>query len=252
MPAEAVIYSSNDYASFARRVASCLVDMMVVILLLVAVYLAFVWKYVPHDVLSMKNSLERDKQIALYLRPVVRQTTVIYLGVIFMYLIVARTSRGGTLGYRLMGMRLVDAAGHTPGLWPIIKRLLINFGVGFLAMIPFAIFVAAGQVSSSLVKLLLLFASIGGFVMLSYSACRGHCRRQSLHDRWGGTWLVRKAARPLGPAVVRYHTRFMGTFPLRYQDVEAAPVSDAATSEEPAAVARPLTVSPPPISADAR
>jgi uncharacterized RDD family membrane protein YckC len=58
-----------------------------------------------------------------------------------------------------------------------------------------------------------------------YVLCFKTPRRQAIHDRWSGTWLVRRRAEPIGPALSTYHTKLFGTFILTYTDVEPAPAA---------------------------
>ena len=108
------------------------------------------------------------------------------------YHVLARTTRGGTMGYRLAGIRWIDKTGRTPGIKTALRR--------FLIAMPSCLMIGAG-----------------------YLLCFKTPRRQAVHDRWSGTWLVRRRAEPAGPALSTYNTKLFGTFVLTYTDVEPAP-----------------------------
>jgi uncharacterized RDD family membrane protein YckC len=129
------------------------------------------------------------------------------LAVPLLYHTALRRLRGGTLGYRLMGVRLVNQRGETPS-W---RTVGLRFLLGVVGVIPLA---------------------------ATYWRCLKDARRQTFHDQWAGTWVVKKRAQPAGPAVTAYQTKLFGVLALTYIDVEpytAAP----ADAEMPGPAAEP-------------
>lgn len=200
----AICYLESDYASMARRIGAALTDLLTILFVVIVVNYAVAFRYVPMDVLKMpvttaKERHDRQARINEYMRPVQVPLSTGFLVFACVYHIGLRRLPGGTLGYRLMGVRLVNEAGAPPEWKVLVKR--------FLLAVPFV-----------------------SFFGVSYLLCRQNPRRQAFHDRWSGTWVVRKSARPLGPANRVYQSKLLGTFPLTYIDLEPAP---AATEPQP-------------------
>ena len=90
-------FSSESYAGFWRRLGVESLDVVCVLLLTVALLMGFfpvTGEDEPHDAIVL---------LAL-------------LATAYVYLVVVKWSRLGTVGYRLFRVRLVDAAGQRPGL----------------------------------------------------------------------------------------------------------------------------------------
>jgi uncharacterized RDD family membrane protein YckC len=187
--ADAVHFALKDYAGPGRRVAACLIDLGVLIgLLLATTTLVGLW-LVPPEVRARPDSRERQREVSVAMRPAQRPIVLGWLAAIPAYHVLLRKMRGGTLGYRLAGIRIVDAAGDPPPMKVLMRR--------FVAAVPFVLFFG-----------------------LSYLACRRGGRRQAAHDQLCGTWLVRRGASPAGAARVAYQARLVGTYLLTYPDVE--------------------------------
>lgn len=255
MPADgdAVVFRSCDYASFGRRVGSCLIDIAVVTACFLALQLYLTNRYVPREVQSIANLAEKKRLIDKYMAPAKQQMVFGDFAIIAAYFLLARRLPGGTFGYRATGIRLVDETGGPPRWWPLTKRLFIIGGLTMLGMIPCTLLISAGKVSNPFVQAVVTLGSTAAIIYLAYKPCGTHEKRQAMHDQWSGTWVVRKRAEPVGRALPRYHTIFLGTMPIRYLDLEAAPASqsDSDIVALPPS-ARPVTELRPPISADAR
>jgi uncharacterized RDD family membrane protein YckC len=91
----------------------------------------------------------------------------------YVYLTFVQRSRVGTLGYLLTGVRIVDVEGRRPSLLQMTVRLI--------PMLP--------------VPWSLLF-DLGWML--------DDPRRQTLRDKWAGTFVIRRRARPLGRTTVTY------------------------------------------------
>lgn len=186
---EFVYYRTDDYARVIRRIPSMLVDLAVMLLVLGALVNIVQLFYVPRSILVMPRSPERNRQLAPYWRPIQQPTILACAALTAAYHIILRRTRGGTLGYRVLRIRLVDATGQPPPWKALVKR--------FLFAVPLFFFFAA-----------------------TYWACFQNPRRQSLHDTLANTWLVRKNAQPAGPARAAYQAKLLGPWLLTYVDVE--------------------------------
>ena len=186
---EFVYYRQPDYARVIRRIPSMIVDLGVLVLTTMIIMTAVQALYVPRSIIKMPRSPERNRLLAQYWRPVQKQTLLACAAVAAAYHIALRRTRGGTLGYRLLRIRLVDATGQPPSWTARTRR--------FLIAVPLFFFFAA-----------------------TYWACFQNPRRQALHDTLASTWVVRKNAQPAGPALPAYQTKLLGPWLLTYTDVE--------------------------------
>jgi uncharacterized RDD family membrane protein YckC len=184
-----VYYRQHDYVRVIRRIPSMLIDFVSVFLLVSALAFAFRVTYIPQSVRDMPNSPEKKKMEADYLRRVKTPAMLGFTALALAYHIALRRTRGGTLGYRLLGIRLIDATGQAPPWKVLVKR--------FFIAVPLFFFFAA-----------------------TYWGCFQNPRRQALHDTLSGTWLVRKNAQAAGLARPAYQTKLLGTWLVTYLDLE--------------------------------
>jgi uncharacterized RDD family membrane protein YckC len=158
----AVWFFPSDYAGFWRRVAVALVDATVIVLLLLVVT-------VTVALLDPTGSVSDVPLVAGW------------AALIYGYFVLLKRSRFRTAGYRLAGVRIVDAGGHAPGLGALSVRL--GFGVlGPLNLVLDALWIPFDR------------------------------RKQALRDKVARTYVVRTNARPAGPARVvlrSYHVMGM-------------------------------------------
>lgn len=211
-PTEAVYFHPDDYATAGRRIAAFILDHVLLFGLLLGICLVLmVWAMVEHPLpaelsdptvdLAERNRISREWMRS---EPVIGKFVLGFYGWLFLgvlYYTVVRRLRGGTLGYRLAGIRLVDATGNPPSLGVLAKR----FVLAVIATLPLG---------------------------ASYALCARTSRRQSFHDRWCGTWLVRKRAVPAGRAVVAFRSVIFRTTVLNYTDVEPADAESTAPARD--------------------
>jgi uncharacterized RDD family membrane protein YckC len=188
-----VYYHSNDYARVIRRIPSMLIDLIVVVIFVVGVASAAQAAYVPRSVITMPKSPEKTRLLRQYWQPLQKPVVLISFALGVAYHIALRRTRGGTIGYRLLGLRLVDATGQPPP-WKVLVRR-------FLIAVPLFFFFAA-----------------------TYWGCFHNPRRQSLHDTFSSTWVVRKKAQPAGLAQPHFQSRLLGPWLLTYTDI--VPIED--------------------------
>ncbi|MFQ5412032.1 MAG: RDD family protein [Phycisphaerae bacterium] len=192
---DTVCFALDDYASIPRRLIAFFIDLFVIVLILYIIYAVMAFVVLPKGVYAMPRSPEKTQVINTHMRAHIRTLGLTWLGLICAYHILIRATGGGTVGYRLARIRLVDLTGRVPTLKTLLRR--------FLVAVPGC----------------LLFG-------VTYLNCRRSPRRQAGHDQWCGTWLVRKRAESAGPGLPVFQTRLIGTFLLTFPDVE--PVSEEA------------------------
>lgn len=193
---QAVVFELSDYAGPGRRLTSFAIDLAAMFVLSVLFIAAASYLIVPQDVYSMKAGPERSRLLNKHMAPAQVPMTLGLFAFFGVYHIMMRSTRRGTIGYRLTGVRLVDHQGLPPALRTLIRR--------FLVALPGCMCLGA-----------------------AYLLCSQDPRRQALHDQWSGTWVVRARARPAGPGSVTYHSKLVGPWMLTYINVEPV-VGDAA------------------------
>jgi uncharacterized RDD family membrane protein YckC len=95
------------------------------------------------------------------------------LAVVYAYLTWLKRSRIRTLGYILTGVRIVDIRGGRPSLLQMTLRMVP------LMPLPWSFLFDLGWVADE-------------------------PQRQTLRDKWAGTFVVRRKAKPIGTAPIRY------------------------------------------------
>lgn len=184
-----VLFAPQSYASTLRRIIAAAIDVALLICVLTGAGVVLQAKYVPSEVIAMPRSAEKQRLINKHMRPVQLPTVGGWLLFCAGYHVVLRRMGVGTLGYLVCGVRIVDAFGHAPGWKQLGKRFILG--------VPFV-----------------------GFFGMAYLTCGQNPRRQAFHDRWSGTWVVRRSAVPEGAAKPAYQTKLLGPMLLTYLDLE--------------------------------
>lgn len=169
---DANYYESKDYAGFGMRLIVMLIDSIVIVLIGIILWMPFI-------VLILAGVIHSDPSGLFWLA---------FLAAIWIYLAPVKRSDFGTIGYRLLGIKLVSTKGGRPSLISMTIRMVMwIFG-------PFNL----------LLDLLWLGADT---------------ESQSLRDCYLGTYLINRNATPIGRAPVHL-TRYnaMG-FALAYPRV---------------------------------
>ncbi len=122
------------------------------------------------------------------------------LAAVIAYHVAGRRLRDGTIGYRIMRQRLVGLNGAPPEWRALAGR--------FLLAVPMALLFLAG-----------------------YWRILRDRRRQAVHDRWAGTWVVKSGASPAGGAQPVLRSTLVGSMVLTWWDVEPVETVAAATGE---------------------
>lgn len=193
---DAVCFRDEDYASIGRRIGAWLLDFAFAFFILMVIMRA-AQAAAPIELKTRMRSTDRvvsrEAMNEWSRSEVGRKSTLRGFGAWFaacmLYYVAIRHLRGGTFGYRIVGIRLVDRSGNSPSL----ARLAGRFFLASMATFPLG---------------------------ASYLRCLSDPRRQSFHDRWSGTWMVRKRAVPAGPATTAYGGMVLGSYVLSYPVIE--------------------------------
>lgn len=226
---ELVWFRPEDYAGLARRLAACLIDNALIIVGL------FVLPWLLTKLMATPPATQPAHKVI----PV-----ALLIGAAIFWAIIAipyhigmRRTRGGTIGYRLMGIRIIDMRNAVPGTGILFKRLLLSliFPAGFFVLIAFSTAssgakppthtqpaASPGQTVLNLVMLVIVVT----IVFANYWSVSRSPRRQTQHDRFSATWVVRANAQPAGVGVPVERAWIVGPVVLAYWDVDAAPAAE--------------------------
>ena len=161
-----VYFAPDDYVGIMRRIAILLIDLAVLII----VYVLFAVLLIP--IVGNRNG----------------SMGLLYFGVVWAYLTMLKSSRIRTVGYRLMGARIINLRGGRPSMFRMTFRLLL------WALGPFNLLFD------------LLWSSVDD-------------DRQSLRDRIAGTCVVNTQAEPIGTAEIQLKYYYAFGLALMYSRV---------------------------------
>lgn len=187
--ADAICFAPADYAPIHLRLAAMLCDLALLLALLGFGLSATALARMTPQERALTDRAQRQAAIDRAVKPVRPAIVWAWLGVAAAYHIGLRRRLNGGIGYWLIGLRIVTASGAPPAWRTMLRRFLIA------------------------VPATLLFGT-------SYLNCIRSPRRQAVHDLLSGTWAVRRKAQTAQPARVTFQTRFLGTYPITFQDLE--------------------------------
>ncbi len=227
---ELVWFRPEDYAPLARRLAACIIDNAIIVVGL------FVLPWLLTKLLPTPPTTQpAHKVIPIGL---LIGAAIFWVIIAIPYHLGMRRTHRGTIGYRLMGLRIIDMRNAIPETGVLFKRLLLSliFPAGFFVLIAFSTAssgakppthtqpaVSAGQMVMNLVMLVIVITIVFG----NYWSISRSPRRQAQHDRFSATWVVRANAQPAGVGVPVERAWIVGPVVLAYWDVDAgtAPVN---------------------------
>ncbi|MBK8812692.1 MAG: RDD family protein [Acidobacteria bacterium] len=186
---DADYYEKKQYAGFLPRLLVTAIDLLV--LLIVGTVL-----WIPFAILIISGAIDGDPSGCFWL---------LYLTAIWVYLAPVKRSDFGSIGFKLLGIRLVNAKGGKPSLLTMTMRMTMwMFG-------PF----------SPVLDLLWLGADT---------------EQQSLRDCYLSTYLVKRNSVPIGRAPIHltqyYATGFTLSYPRVSRPKGAASQSDSTESKQ--------------------
>jgi uncharacterized RDD family membrane protein YckC len=107
----------------------------------------------------------------------------------FCYFVLLKRSRGGTVGYRLCGVRIVALDGQRAGLIPLTIRMLF-----------------------------MLFGPFNYLLDLVWMA--NEPQRQAFRDKLADTYVVKKNAVPAGSGMLNYRVYFVMGYSFLFREVQ--------------------------------
>jgi uncharacterized RDD family membrane protein YckC len=165
-----VYFRRDDYASFWRRLLVDLIDAATAgLLCCLAIFV--LWPVIPA-------------------RPILLVCAAIF----FCYFVLLKRTRGGSVGYRVAGVRIVGLDGERAGVLPLTVRML---------------FMALGPVN----------------YVLDLVWMTDDVHRQAIRDKFADTYVIKKHAVPAGSGkVIRRHYEILFyNFLFREVEIEKAP-----------------------------
>jgi uncharacterized RDD family membrane protein YckC len=165
-----VRYSPDAFAGFFRRFAIVAIDLAVLIALgaLLVPIAEALW---PDDPATRLKAF-----------------FLVCSGIAWAYLTLLEASRIGTLGFRIMGTKIVTLQGEPPSLWKMTFRLL-----------------------------LWVLGPINALIDILWIA--GDPWKQTLRDKFAGTYVVRRGAEPIGHAPLRLNRYTLLGYSLVFYEV---------------------------------
>ncbi len=173
---EGVYYAPEDYASLSTRIVVLCIDASVLILLLAIIMLAWL--------IFSETDLEA----------MISAISLTWLAAAYGYMAILKPTTVGTLGYRLMGIRIVTLKGERPSL------LVMSFRFILLLVGPL----------NQLLDILWL---------------GGDEHKQALRDKLAGTYVIKRKAIPQGQGPIAYVAYDLFGWNLLFREVKAPPTS---------------------------
>lgn len=238
--ATCVWYRRADHAGFWRRLAACLIDAAVVVGLVYAAAILLQRAVGP----TTQPTEPAQRTFGMLLGAAGFMLVCFALP----YHLGMRLSAGGTLGYRLVGQRLVDFSGQRPPLGAIFKRFLLSLIFPAIYLVLIGLMMSQQPPGTSQPKSppsatrmlvgLPLMALVFSGMFASYWTVVRDFRRQAIHDKWSRTWVIRADARPAGTGRPVERAWVLGPIIKAFWDVDPIePVDAAGAVQEPQAAA---------------
>lgn len=171
----------QQVAPVVSRALAALIDLLIVVLLTVAIG-GFIGALI----------LRANPASALDTVATVRTATFFVLPLL--YHVAAESFSGTTIGKRVFGLMVVDAAGETPFASRIVVRSLVRYLV-LLALIMAIVFGREEYHGDGEMEGRVLLALALPYLALC-AALASRRERRMPHDRVAGTWVVRRPSRP--------------------------------------------------------
>jgi len=163
-----VFYSPDDYAGFLRRMLCLIIDVSILILLLILI---------------------------IYLKDPLQEYGFLFIIFLFwfifaiLYLSIIKSSKYKTIGYWILGLKIVDHYGNKPSNIKMLFRLLVSLLGPF--ELPFDIF--------------WLFED---------------SKKQTLRDKFSGTYVIKNDAIPKGSSKIKAYYYFIHGWSFLFQEVK--------------------------------
>jgi uncharacterized RDD family membrane protein YckC len=161
-----VYFRREDYASFWRRLIVDFIDAATVGLVCTIAIIGL-WAFVPGNLIL-----------------------IVCVMIFFCHFVLLKRSKGGTLGYRMGGVRIVGLDGQRPGILALTIRML---------------FMVLGPIN----------------YLLDVVWLTSDEQRQALRDKFADTYVVRRGAEPVGSAKVVHRYYYILGYNFLFREVEA-------------------------------
>jgi len=194
---DAVFFRSSDYASPGRRIGAFFID-WIVLLIALALLQGGLFALNPKAKAEWLQARAEHTKPGRHAREVATRAQRIWLFTFVLYHVAVRWTYGGTVGYRVMRIRMVNVHGEPPAFRSLLRR----FVLACAGALPLGV---------------------------TYVACIRNERRQAWHDRWASTWLVRRHAQPAGLADIEEKAIFLGSYMFTHQRL--VPLAQVATPD---------------------
>jgi len=164
----------HPYAGFWRRVGSTLLDLLVLVVPSVVIYIVAFRAFAGRYAGTANQLLWQPFSVAYY---------------------VIGNGLGGTFGKRWLGLRVVDATGAVPGMRRTVIRAILPYGLSLVTILMGELadrWLASGSptlVHAALVSALALLVWLT--LLLDTLWMIWDPRKQTLHDKLAGTFVVR-------------------------------------------------------------
>jgi uncharacterized RDD family membrane protein YckC len=230
-----VWYRREDHAGLPRRLLACLVDAAILIAVLSAPGVIVTAMHQQTITAPAPNQRSAGRgTLAVF-------GLVVLLMIATPYNVFLRGTRGGTVGYRVAGVRLVDMSGGIPARATVLRRYLLSILIPIVFYVLLsAAFAARDQpMTTNAPPRPTAGQSVGGVIFLAifmalllgnYWMVIRDPRRQALHDKWSRTWVIRRSAVPAGVGRPIERAWVLGPLVLGYWDVEPLEQTQAATT----------------------
>jgi uncharacterized RDD family membrane protein YckC len=163
---DAVMIRDVAYAGLWRRVCGSLFDFVILILPSLAAH-------------ALADTMVGQNERAI-------AGNLLYLPISFVYTVIGN-GLGGTWGKRWAGMRVVDAAGAAPGVRRALVRAALPYSLSLImTLIPFPDEGSAAELNA----VVWLYLAGGMVAALDYLWMLWNPRKQTLHDKMAGTYVV--------------------------------------------------------------
>lgn len=160
-----IYYNSSDYASLFKRISVILIDLFIIGM--IGYVLSLVWTF-GNDPPDFELISEFGWLSAALFSPAYFWTLTL---IAYFYLAIFKRSSVGTIGYRILKLKIIDAKGYPPSLLRMSWRFL-----------------------------LLVFGPLNLLIDILWLS--GDNYKQTLRDKMAGTYVVRSDAKPAGNGTI--------------------------------------------------
>jgi uncharacterized RDD family membrane protein YckC len=165
-----VYFSQNDYAGLLLRFSIIGID--TVVLLATSIIIAF-----------LLHPINREFDT------LIGHTIELMIPISYLYLAIYKRTDHSTMGYRVLGAKIINLEGKRPSIWQMTLRFSM-----------------------------LLFGPLNFFVDIFWLT--GEENRQTLRDKMFGTYVIKRQAQPKGTGKILYYQQMFLGWNWMFREVE--------------------------------